>query len=170
MPFHGLQYSKICNNMQWCEKNMYLICINTHKICNKYAVRVLLYAKNMRHKTCHCPDFNMQNVQNICNICNICTKYAQNMNKLCKKYSQNMHEICISVRNVCPSWQRHRTGCLQSPVRTLPLLLVAFVSVVPLWCDLVCCSLPNLRLFLAYFEYLSSFHFADVSPSSQLWY
>ena len=40
----------------------------------------------------------------------------------------------------CPSWQRHRTGCRRSPVRTLPLPLVAFASVAPLQCDLGYCS------------------------------
>ena len=40
----------------------------------------------------------------------------------------------------CPNWQRHRPGCYQSPVRTLPLPPVAFVLVAPLWCDLGCCS------------------------------
>ena len=41
--------------------------------------------------------------------------------------------------------QRHRTWCHLLPVQTLPLPLVVFASVAPLWCgpptDLGCCSL-----------------------------
>ena len=35
-------------------------------------------------------------------------------------------------------WQRHRTGCSRSPIRTLTLPSVAFALVAPLWCDLGC--------------------------------
>ena len=59
---------------------------------------------------------------------------------------------------VIVSWQRHRTGCRRSPVRTLPLPPVAFASVAPLCCDLRCCSrtvvVSKLRRTSAFFFFL----------------